>query len=91
MVLNKTFIRDGFPKKSSCSFGFCPSEWEGRALPKFLVHFSQTVYIDWVNFGMGREGETPAQIFWHICVQNKTISDGGITVDFLIIKVHTFN
>ena len=27
--------------------------------------------IYWVNLGMGREGETPAQIFWHIGVQKK--------------------
>ena len=40
-------IRDGLPKKNSCSFGFCPNEvgGGGRALPKFFVHFSQTVYI----------------------------------------------
>ena len=37
-------FREGFTKKSSCSFGFCPNEG-GRALPKFCVHFSQTVYI----------------------------------------------
>ena len=38
-------------------------------------------------------------IFWeighsltpHPAPQNKTISDGGITVDFSIIKVHTSN
>ena len=34
----------------------------GRALPNFFVQFSR---IYWVNLGMGREGETPAQIFWH--------------------------
>ena len=57
------WVRDGLPKKSSCSFGFCPNGGgEGRALPKF---FSQTVYIRSI-WGMGREGETPAQIFWHI-------------------------
>ena len=27
----------------------------------------------------------------HMLVINKTISDGGITVDFSIIKVHTSN
>ena len=46
----KLTLREGFPKKSSCSFLFCPL---------------YTNYIYWVNFGMGREGETPAQIFWH--------------------------
>ena len=29
-------IRDGFLKKSSCSFGFFPNEGGGRALPNFL-------------------------------------------------------
>ena len=43
--------------------------WGGRALPKFFVTFSQTVY--WVNLGIGRKGETPAQFFWHIGVQKK--------------------
>ena len=43
---------------------------EGRARPKFFVHFSQTVY--WVNFGMGwGGGETPAQISWNIGVKKK--------------------
>ena len=28
---------------------------------------------------------------WWVLELNKTISDGGITVDFLIIKVHTSN
>ena len=42
-----TPLKEGFMKKSSCSFGFCPNEeGGGRALPKFVVHFSQTVYWD---------------------------------------------
>ena len=46
----------------------------GRALPKFVVHFSQTVY--WINLGMGKmgRGETPAQIFCHIGVQKSGTS-----------------
>ena len=64
-----TPLKEGFMKKSSCSFGFCPNEEGGRALPKIVVHFLQT--ICWVNLGMGREGETSAQIFWHIGVQQK--------------------
>ena len=36
-------LREGFPKKNSYSFGFCPNE--GGGLHKFFVHFSQTVYI----------------------------------------------
>ena len=30
----------------------------------FCPLFRNCIY--WVNLGMGREGETPAQIFWHI-------------------------
>ena len=42
----------------------------GRALPKFFVHFSQTVH--WVNLGMGRRGgDTPAQFFWYIGIKKK--------------------
>ena len=60
-------LRDGLPKKNSCSFGFCPN------------------CIYWVNSGMGREGETPAQIFWHIGVQKKwyklsKLGGGGVEV-----------
>ena len=32
-------VREGFTKKYSCSFGFCPNEGGGR-LPKFFVTFS---------------------------------------------------
>ena len=35
----------------------------------FCPLFTNCIY--WVNLGMGREGETPAQIFWHIGVQKK--------------------
>ena len=46
-------IRDGLPKKSSCSFGFCPNEGGGRALPAqiFCPLFINCIY--WVNLGMG--------------------------------------
>ena len=35
-------VKDGFTKKSCCSFGFCPNQGGGgeRALPKFFVTFS---------------------------------------------------
>ena len=33
----------------------------------FCPLFTNCIY--WVNLGMGREGETPAQIFWHIGVK----------------------
>ena len=56
------------PEKNSCSFGFCPNEGGGPA-QIFCPLFTNCIY--WVNLGMGREGETPAQIFWHIGVQKK--------------------
>ena len=58
-----TEVRDGLPKKSSCSFGFCPNEGGGGPCPIFCPLFTNCIF--WVNLGMGREGETPAQIFWH--------------------------
>ena len=35
----------------------------------FCLLFTNCTY--WVNLGIGREGETPAQFFWHIGVQKK--------------------
>ena len=64
-------LGEGLPKKVAVPLDFVQLRG-GRALPKFFVHFSQTVY--WVNFGMGSEGETPAQIFWHIGVQKSGTS-----------------
>ena len=37
------FLRDGFTKKSCCSFGFCPNEG-GGVLPNFFATFL------WVQF-----------------------------------------
>ena len=45
-------LREGFPKKSSCSFGFCPNE-EGGPCPNFLSTFHK-LYIYWVNLGMAK-------------------------------------
>ena len=33
--------------------------------------FTNCMY--WVNLGIGREEETPGQIFWHIGVQKKVV------------------
>ena len=62
------FLQDLFhirktPKKNSCSFGFCPNEGGGGEGPAqiFCPLFTNCIY--WVNLEMGREGETPAQIF----------------------------
>merc|ERR1712155_319108 len=58
-----------FHEKSSCSFGFVQMRrGEGRA-QIFCPLFTNCIY--WVNLGMGREGETPTQSFWHIGVQKK--------------------
>ena len=35
----------------------------------FCPFFTNCIY--WVNLGMGKEGETPAKIFWHIGVKKK--------------------
>ena len=64
MIEKSIDLRDGLPKKSSCSFGFCPNEGGGGPAQFFCPLFTNCIY--WVNLGMGREGETPAQIFWHI-------------------------
>ena len=66
-------LRDGLTKKSSCSSGFCPNEGGGEGPAQiFCPLFTNCIY--WVNFGMGREGETPAQIFWHIGVKKSGTS-----------------
>ena len=61
-------LRDGLPKKSSCSFGICPN---GGGLPKFFIHFSQTVYNGSIWGWGGRGTVTPAKIFWHVGVKKK--------------------
>ena len=43
-------------KKVAVLLDFVQMRGGGRALPKFFVNFSQTVY--WVNLGMGRRGGT---------------------------------
>ena len=45
----------------------------GRALSKIFVQFSQTdkLYIGSIWGWGGGGGETPAQVFWHIGVQQK--------------------
>ena len=51
--------------------------WLQESKPQQTARLSQiccplfTNCIYWVNLGMGREGETPAQIFWHIGVKKK--------------------
>ena len=72
LINSWTYLREGFTKKKSgCSFGFCPNEGRGGEGPAqiFCPLFTNCIY--WVNVGMGREGETPAQICWHIGVPKK--------------------
>ena len=64
--LEKWWLRDGLPKKVAVLLDFVQMRG-GGSLPKNFAHFTNCLY--WVNLGMGREGETPAQIFWHIGVQ----------------------
>ena len=66
-------IRDGLPKKSSCSFGFCPNEGGGRALPKFFVHFSQTVYIGSI-WGWGGRGRPLPNFFGTLALKKSGTS-----------------
>ena len=50
--------REGFTKKSSCSFGFCPNEGGGESPAQiFRTLFTNCIY--WVNLGRGREGGDP--------------------------------
>ena len=69
-------VKRRFPEKSSCSFGFCPDEGGGPC-PNFLSTFHKLYILG--QFGDG-EGETPAQIFWHIGVKKSGTScsnEGG--------------
>ena len=60
-------LGEGFPKKSSSSFGFCPNEGGEGPAQIFCPLFTNCTY--WVNLGMGRDGEISAQFFfWHIGV-----------------------
>ena len=60
--LASTFdLRDGLPKKIAVLLDFVQMRG-GRALPKFVVHFSQTVYI-LGQFGDGEGGGDPCPIF----------------------------
>ena len=54
-------VRDGLPKKIAVLLDFVQMRG-GRALPKFFVHFSQTVYI-LGQFGDGEGGGDPCPNF----------------------------
>ena len=63
-------VRDGLPKKLAVLSDFVQMRGEGPA-QIFCPRFTNCIY--WVNLGMGREGETPAQIFWHIGINKKVV------------------
>ena len=57
------------PEKKVAFLLICPNEGGEGLAQIFCQLFTNCKY--WANLGMGREGETPAQIFWHIGVQKK--------------------
>ena len=54
-------LREDIPKKSCCSFGFCPNEG-GEGPAQIFVHFSQTVYIGSI-WGWGGRGRPLPKLF----------------------------
>ena len=57
-------VREGLPKKVAVLLDFV--QLRGVEGPAQILCPLFTNCIYWVNLQMGREGETPAQIFWHI-------------------------
>ena len=59
LLLNglEPLIRDGFPKKSSCSFGFCTNEGGAGPCPNFLSTFHKLCILG--QFGDGKRGGDP--------------------------------
>ena len=56
------FVREGFTKKSSCSFGFCPNEGgRGGPSPNFSYTFHKLYLLG--QFGEGEGGEDPCPNF----------------------------
>ena len=59
-------LREGLPKKSSCSFGFCPNEGGGGPCPNFLSTFHKLFILG--QFWDGEGGGDPCPNFlahWH--------------------------
>ena len=77
-------LRDGLPQKIAVLLDFVQMRGGEGPAQIFCPLFTNCIY--WVNLGMGREGETPAQFFWHIGVQKKwyklsKLGGGGRVVD----------
>ena len=63
----------GLPKKVAVLLDFVHIREGGEGPAQiFCPLFTNCIY--WVNLGMGREGETPAQIFWHIGIKKSGTS-----------------
>ena len=60
---------DGLPKRIAVLLDFVQMRGGEGPAQIFCPLFTNCIY--WVNLGMGREEETPAQIFWHIGIQKK--------------------
>ena len=76
-------LRDGPPKKIAVLLDFVQMRGGKGPAQIFCPLFTNCIY--WVNLGVAREGETPAQIFWHIGVQKKwyklsKLGGGGVEV-----------
>ena len=65
-------LGEGLPKKVAFLLDFVQLRGGEGPAQIFCPLFTNCIY--WVNLGMGREGETPAQIFWHIGVQKSGTS-----------------
>ena len=77
-------LREGFPKKVAVLLNFVQMRGSGgRALPKFFIHVSQTLYIGLI-WGWGGRGGDPFPNFLHIGVQKKWYKfsklGGGVVV-----------
>ena len=65
----------------------------GKALPKFVVHFSQIEYIRSI-WGWGGRGRPHAQIFWHIGIQKswyKLSNIGGVSTATELVSYDRFH
>ena len=62
-------LGEGLPKKVAVLLDFV--QLRGGEGPAQIFCPLVTNCIYWVNLGMGRERETPAQFFWHFGVQKK--------------------
>ena len=60
MVMMMITIREGFTKKSRCSFGFCPNQGEGGPCPNFLSTFHKLYMLGQFGDGEGERDPYPS-------------------------------